>query len=202
MMNIKINNIKHQIKPISKLSVLEFMAVVSNMRHIDLISYISALSKVDIDKANVKIDNIEIAEAMLLDTDIDFTKIKRPFLFPFGGENLIVNELDDGVFGKRYMFNIYRKQYEQESIAIYELCVYALAICVSKEDDFSDVDKLFIKLTTMNWTVILPIGFFLSKKLSGKRSFLTKYLMTLIIKLHYIAKQFHQKSNLKRIHTI
>lgn len=187
-MRLNINGKPYHIKPISKLSVLEYMAIVENMRYVDLISYISALSGIDIDKANVSINNIEIAEAMLLDTDIDFTEIKLPFLFPFNGENMVVNELDNGVFGKRYMFNVYRKQFEAENININQLCVYALAICLSKEDDYSDIDSIFMKLIKMNWTVILPIGFFLSKKLSGKRNFLTTFLLKLIVRLHYLTK--------------
>ncbi len=192
-MIIKINSQKYNVKPISRLSVLEYMIIVNNVRYIDLISYISAMVGIEIDKATVEMNNIEVAEAMLLDQNIDFSEMKPPLLFPYNNENLIVDQIDDGTFGKRYMFNIYRKQYEDGKLGIAELCVYALALCLSKKDDFSDVDEVYTHLTKMNWQVILPIGFFLSKKLSGKRNFLTIFLLKLIVRSLYLMKSMRPK---------
>ena len=187
-MNIKINGKKYDIKPLSQLSVLEFVQIVDKARYIDLISYISALVGFEIDNANVKMNNIEVAERILLDADIDFGKIKVPNIFEYNKNLHIVNQMDTGVFGNRYVFNLYRKQFEKEEISVVILCVYALSIMLSKEDEYVDIDKIFMKLMTMKWQIILPIGFFLSKKLSDRRNYLMIFLRKSTIRLLYSIK--------------
>ncbi|GAG90109.1 unnamed protein product, partial [marine sediment metagenome] len=66
------------------------------------------------------------------------------------------------------MFNLCRQQFENEEISIAALCVYALAIVLSKDPEYGDIDTIYFKLVRMNWQVILPIGFFLSKKLNNR----------------------------------
>ncbi len=187
-MNNKINGKKYDIKPLSQLSVLEFVQIVDKARYIDLISYISALIGFEIDSANVKMNNIDVAERILLDADIDFSKIKMPNIFEYNKGLHIVGQMDTGVFGNRYVFNLYRKQFEKEEISVVVLCVYALSIMLSKEDEYADIDKIFMKLMTMNWQIILPIGFFLSKKLSNRRNYLMIFLRKSIIRLLYSIK--------------
>jgi hypothetical protein len=187
-MNIKINGKKYNIKPLSQLSVLEFVQIVDKARYIDLISYMSALTGIEIDSANVKMNNIEIAERTLLDVDIDFSKIATPNIFEFDNSTYIVNQMDSGIFGNRYVFNLYRRQFDKEQISIVMLCVYALAITLSKGDKYDDIDIIFPKLMRMNWQIVLPVGFFLSKKLSNKRNYLMIFLRKSIISLFYQVK--------------
>lgn len=197
-MNIKINGKKYDIKPFSQLSVLEFVQIVDKARYVDLISYISALIGFEIDSANVEIKNIEIAERILLDADIDFTNIATPNIFEFDKNIYIVNQMDSGIFGNRYVFNLYRQQFDKEQISIVILCVYALAIILSKEDKYSDIDIIFHKLMRMKWQIILPIGFFLSKKLSNKKNYLMIFLRKSIIRLLFLKKTIKMRAT----HTI
>jgi hypothetical protein len=190
-MNIKINGKKYNIKPLSQLSVLEFVQIVDKARYIDLISYMSALTGIEIDSALVKLtkpENIEACERMLLDCDIDFSKITTPNIFEFDNSTYIVNQMDSGIFGNRYVFNLYRRQFDKEQISIVMLCVYALAITLSKGDKYDDIDIIFPKLMRMNWQIVLPVGFFLSKKLSNKRNYLMIFLRKSIISLFYQVK--------------
>ncbi len=205
-MNIKINDKKYTVKPLSQLSVLEYVQIVDKARYIDLISYISALVGFEIDSANVKMNNIDIAERILLDADIDFSKIKTPNIFEYNKETHIVNaakslegigateDMDSGTFGNKYMFNLYRRQFENKDISIAALCVYALAIVLSKEPEYADIDTIYYKLLEMNWQVILPIGFFLSKKLSNRRNFLMIFLRTLIVRLLYLMRAIRMRA--------
>jgi hypothetical protein len=179
-MNIKIDGLKYEIKPLSKLSVSEYMKIIDGQRHVDLISYISALSGRDIDKANVKgIHDIGASERYLLDIDLDFVKLTPPNMY----EDEIVKHLYKRNFGYKYVFDLYRNQKNADEISIVELCVYALAICLSKEDEYADVEPIHTRLMNEEWVKILPIGFFLSKKLKMKNRYLITFLMRSIVKL-------------------
>ena len=193
-MNIKINSKKYDIKPLSQLSVEEYAMIVDKARYIDLISYISALIGFEIDSANVEMKNIEVAERILLDTDIDFSKIKVPNLFEFDESIHIVTQMDSGVFGNRYVFNLYRRQFDSGGISIVMLCVYALAITLSKKEEYADIDIIFMKLMRMNWQIILPLGFFLCKKLSNKRNYLMIFLRTSIVRLLFTIKAIKMRA--------
>lgn len=196
-MNIKINGKKYNIKPFSQLSVLEFVQIVDKARYFDLISYISALTNIEVDSAMVKLtnpSNIEAVERTLLDVDVDFSKINTPNIFEFDKNTYIVNQMDSGIFGHRYVFNLYRRQFDKEQISVVMLCVYALAIILSKDDKYADIDAILPKLMRMNWQIVLPIGFFLSKKLSGRRNYLMIFLRKLIIRLLYSIKLAKMKA--------
>lgn len=192
-MNIKINDKKYNVKPFSQLSVKEYALIVDKVRYIDLISYISALVKFEIDSANVEMKNIEVAERILLDADIDFSKIDTPGLFEYNKESHIVIAMDNGTFGNKYMFNLYRRKFEKEEISVVALCVYALAIVLSKEPEYADIDTIYFKLVRMNWRIILPIGFFLSKKLNNKNKFSMIFLKRLMVRLLYLMKSIKMK---------
>ena len=187
-MNIKINNKKYNVKPFSQLSVLEYVQIVDKVRYVDLISYISALVGFEIDSANVEMKNIEVAEHLLLDADIDFSKIDAPNIFEYNKGLHIVTQLDKGTFGNKYVFNLYRRQFDSEQISIVMLCVYALAITLSQEDEYADIDEIVKRLMRMSWQVVLPIGFFLCKKLKNKKMYLTIFLKKLIVRLLYSMK--------------
>ena len=192
-MNIKINDKKYNVKPFSQLSVLEYVQIVDKVRYVDLISYISALVGFEIDSANVEMKNIEVAEYLLLDADIDFSKIDAPNIFEYNKGLHIVNQMDTGTFGNKYVFNLYRRQFDSEQISVVMLCVYALAITLSKEDEYADIDKIVMRLMRMSWQVVLPIGFFLSKKLSNKNKFSMIFLKKLIVRLLYSMKSIKMK---------
>ncbi len=179
---------EYKIKPLSQLSVEEFMLIVDKTRYLDLVSYISAFVGFDIDKSKVEMKDIELGKRFLLDEDVDFTKIEVPLLFRWESEDLVVKEIDDGTFGIRHIFNIYRNHYEADQIGIIELCVYCLAICLSRKEEYADIEDNYNQLVKMNWMKILPIGFFLSKRLSPKRNYLMTFLMISIIKLRFIMK--------------
>ena len=193
-MNIKINDKKYNIKPLSQLSVEDFALIVDKARYIDLISYISALVGFEIDSEKVEMDNIEVAERILLDTDIDFSKIKAPGIFEYNKESHIVKDMDNGTFGNKYRFNLCRQQFEREEISIAALCVSALAIVLSKDPEYGDFDTIYLKLVKMNWQIILPIGFFLSKKLSGRNKFSMIFLKKSIIRLLYLTRAIKMRA--------
>jgi hypothetical protein len=192
-MNIKINDKKYSVKPFSQLSVMEYVQIVDKVRYVDLVSYISALVGFEIDSANVEMKNIEVAEHLLLDADIDFSKIDMPNIFEYNKGLHITTQMDKGTFGNKYVFNLYRRQFDSEQISIVMLCVYALAITLSKEDEYADIDEIVMRLMRMSWQVILPIGFFLCKKLSNKKMYLTIFLKKLIVRLLYSMKSIKMK---------
>lgn len=192
-MNIKINDRKYNVKPFSQLSVLEYTQIVDKVRYVDLVSYISALVGFEIDSANVEMKNIEVAERLLLDADIDFSKIDMPNIFKYNKGLHIVTQMDSGTFGNKYVFNLYRRQFDSEQISVVMLCVYALAITLSKEDEYADIDKIVMRLMRMSWQVVLPIGFFLCKKLKSKKMYLTIFLKKLIVRLLYSMKSIKMR---------
>lgn len=174
---MKINGKDYNIPPLSKLSVEQYLILIDKMRYINIISYISALSGVDIDNAKVEIKDIDYIERYLLDVDVDFTKIETPKYY----DNKVVASMYDGTFGSMYKFNLYRLQLDAENISIYELCVYALAIVLHKENG-KEIETIYNELLKENWMTILPIGFFLSKRLKARRRYLMTFLMTSIYK--------------------
>ena len=178
-MKVKINEYSYEIPPISKLSVLQYMQIIDKVRYTDLVSYISALSGLDIDNAEVDIKNINAAERYLLDVEnvVEFDKLKVPNMY---GDK-IVKDLYKENFGAKYVFNLYRNSYNADNIGIIELCVYALAIMVSEKDGLEDVESIYQDLLGENWMVVVPVGFFISKRLKERN----RYLMTFLMKLIY-----------------
>ena len=174
-MKVKINSNSYEIPPISELSVAQYMSIVDKTRYTNLISYISALSGVEVDNANVSIKNINVAERELLDVDIDFTKVEAPNIF----QDKVVKSLYKENFGSKYVFNLYRNEYNADNIGVIELCLYALSVMLSKEEDYADVESIYSSLLQENWLKALPVGFFILKKSKERK----KYLMTSLIRL-------------------
>ena len=181
-MKVKINEYSYEIPPMSKLSVLQYMKIIDKMRYVNLTSYISALSGLDIDNAKVDIKNINAAERYMLDVQNveQFDKIKVPNVY---GDK-IVKDLYKENFGAKYVFNLYRNSYNADNIGIIELCVYALAIMVSEKEGLEDVEDIYQDLLGENWMIVIPIGFFLSKRLKEKRRYLTTFLMKSIYRFN------------------
>lgn len=196
-MIIKIDGKKHNVSPLSKLSTNDFIQVVNKMRYLDLVSYLSAMTGKNIEKSKVKINNLELAESVFLDEDIDIEKLRCPESLQFDGNVLSVKELDNGTFGRRYLFNVYRRNYEEKKFGIHELMVYAVAINLSKKEEYEDIDDIYKKLMSMRWTVVLPIGFFLCQKLVSRRSFSMISFRRSMLKLLYSAR----RRNLRRTAT-
>lgn len=204
-MSIKltINGKRAIIPQLSELSVKDFCEIVEKNINVDAISYINAITGQDIMSSqaefNVDLDKID---GLLLDVDIDFSKLPVPNLIQIGEDNFLIKELDDKTFGKRYTFNMYKSAMQQGKTSITQLCVYALALMMSKTDNAKEINDYYEKLIEMNWTKVLPAGFFLSKQLTRTKPSITKFFKQLIIRLNYIGKYLMLKFRHKKIHTI
>lgn len=202
-MSIKLNiDGKRVIIPqLSELSVKEFTSIVEKNINLDAISYINAFTGYDISdkkvEVNVPLDKIE---SLLLDVDIDFTKLPVPNLITIDEKDFLIKELDDKTFGKRYTYNMYRSQVQQKKISITQLCVFALALMMSESKSVKEINDYYEKLLNMNWTKVLPAGFFLSKKLTKQKASITIFLNKLILKLNYIIKFLILKFKWIKIH--
>lgn len=201
---ITINGQKTIIPYISELSVKDFVQIVDKNINTDIISYINAFTGKDIMKSEVK-SNYDLGEIepLVLDADIDFSKLPVPNLLEVPGYgSKIIEELDDGTFGKRFMYSQYKSQMENKVISITQLPVYALALFITNSDDAGKINDCYEKLLEMPWIKVLPAGFFLSKKLTPKRNVIMKFLKELIINLNYIGKLIQLKLKRTKTHTI
>jgi len=180
MKKIKINSLEYRIPPLSRLNVSQYMTVLDKMRYVNLISYLSSFVGYEIDGAKVNIKNINAAERYFLDVkDFEkFDKIPVPNLF----KDRPVKGLYKDNFGAKYTFNLYRNNYNADNIGIIELSVYALAIMISESPGLEDVEEVYQDLLKENWMVVVPIGFFLSKKLRTMRSILMSFFLRSTLK--------------------
>lgn len=162
--------------------------MIDSMGSYDLITYLSLMTGRDIaeDKVLTNVNTVEMSD-LILNSGVDFTKVKVPEVFTFHGEDKLVSELDDGTFKKRYMYDIFKQQYINDKITSTHLLVVALAIMLSKNDS-NEIDKTYEELLEMNWKQVLPIGFFLAKNLNPKKISLTGLFRKSIINLHCIIK--------------
>jgi len=204
-MSIKLTlNGKRTIIPqLDELSVKDFTTIVEKNINLDALSYINAFTGKDIYNSKVESSvSLDKIESLLLNVDIDFSKLPVPNLIELNGEKYLIKELDDGTFGKRYTHNIYKSRVEEGKISITQLCVFALALMIAKTDSVQEIDSNYRKLLEMNWTKVLPAGFFLSKKLANQKPSIMRFFQALTIRLNYIGKYLKLKFKQKKIHTI
>lgn len=200
---IYINGEKTIIPKFSELTTKEYCGIVSKNIDYDIISYINAFTNKDILKYEVKSDyDLIKISPLILDEDFDFAKQPIPNIIEYKGEKHLINELDDGTYGKRHLFSEYKYQMEQNKFSITELCIYALALFIVDELDTKKIKKCYDELLNMPWIKVLPAGFFLSKKLILKKNHIMRYLKGSIINLNYLGKVIRHKLKHKKIHTI
>lgn len=167
-MILNINNKKYNVKPLSKLSFQEFSKMMVEKEVFDLKEYISCFIEIpiaDLMSAEIKTVSMPALHASLFDIDIESTIKKHPETLIFNGEYYITENITLVSFGQNYIFDLYFQQFKSKKINEYELYLYALACALSKDYSTTGAQKIYDELSELNWREVLPVAFFLAKKL-------------------------------------
>jgi hypothetical protein len=167
-----INGKKYRIPQVSDLKCSKFISVFGSGEDIDLKAYLSLFIDMPIDdlmNASIKSSSIPAIQASLFDIDIN-TVIKNPQnTLHYNNKYYLISDMSLDTFGKAYVFDLYFEKHKSNQINNFELCMYATSCFLSESPDTDEIQKVYDKLLEYNWTDIIPISFFLAKKLLRKK---------------------------------
>ena len=187
MVTIKINNDKVNVKTFDELNVLEYIQVVTQLRDntMDIVKYLSIVLKTHYKTAwNMEIHNPEVLMQAIGEPK-EYNKLPVIKNLEIDGRYYRTDSLSILTVGQRLMIEEFGKQYKDERL----LC-YIIAVGIVKEPDSGKINKIFNKLLTMPYTVVLPIGFFLLKSsMNGKKSAMKHFRKSRRFHLMTISRQ-------------
>lgn len=162
MIPIKINKKKYKVKAISELTTREFIEL-SKIEDLNIIKYIAWQTGSDLEKAFLATTSPTVQKAIGAIPDI--TKLKKPNCFDY---KMLIDTV-----GQRH-------QVESCEYEGYELLVFCLAVSQARSNNIDDVEKLYYSYLDLNFTQILPAGFFFFKSYKhGKRNVINGLKMLL-----------------------
>ena len=162
-MNIKLNNVDHAIKPLSKLTFEEFNKIIGDGKATSLPEYLSLFCDIpiaDLFAAKITGFNIPTAQKLIFDLDIEEVIKDKKETVKHKDHVISMEALKFKTFGQSYMFEMIRQKKPND----FELSVHALAISLSTSLDPEDIKKTYNQLSQQVWTKVLPQGFFLYKR--------------------------------------
>jgi hypothetical protein len=162
-MNIKLNNVDHAIKPLSKLTFEEFNKIIGDGKATSLPEYLSLFCDIpiaDLFAAKITGFNIPTAQKLIFDLDIEEVIKDKKETVKHKDQVISMEALKFKTFGQSYMFEMIRQKKPND----YEMSVHALAISLSTSLDPEDIKKTYNQLSQQVWTKVLPQGFFLYKR--------------------------------------
>ena len=216
-MNIKINGKAHAILPLSKLSFFSFNEILIKKEVYDLKEYIAIFTASEMDKLmNSKIDTISMPalHANIFDIDIHKTIKSPPKTFMWSDKVYLLQDMALLTFGDNYIFDMFYEKFKSEEINQYELGLYALSVFLchnthGKDEmyDTENVGKIFNELCKMPWKEVLPVSFFLAKKLLRKKKGFMRWLIvyTMVLKKATLQSRYQMpvfKSLVKKLWAI
>lgn len=172
MVTLKINGKTRNITPISKLSFKQFNKIIVEGEVTDLKEYLSIyldMDLVDLMNSEIKTDSMPALHQSIFDINYEEAIKNPPKTFTYLDQIHIVDELRLSTFGKNYFFDLYHGLHGQKKINTYQLCLYALAVAISKNNDMNEVEKVYQDLSLKNWRLVLPTAFFLLKRFVKKK---------------------------------
>ena len=201
---IKIDNIKYHIKKISELSVKEYSLIIQSNMNYDILSYLEVFTNQKIKSKEVK-SNINLADlqSLIFDLSVDYRKIEKPNIFIYKSNQFLTDELLCNTYQTHYIFDVYRNMYNTQKISIIEFLTYSVAIMLERKiyykNDFNTdkINEIYENLLNYEWTKILPLGFFLQKKLRKKNNYLMIFLKSLMINFHFLIKWIMKNLKIK-----
>jgi len=158
------------IPKLSELTFDQFDRIMIQGKVSDLKEYISVFIDMDMDVLmNAKFSGASLPalQVKLFNVNIEDTIKDKKDTVMFKEKIQTVEGLSHNTFGKDYHFDLYNGLYKREKISFYTLCVYSLAIALSKTMEGKEIEENFQSLSKQKWTEVLPQGFFLAKRFCG-----------------------------------
>ena len=187
MQKIKINGARYSIPSISELTFYQFNEIIVKGQVTTFAEYISIFIDLPMDelmKSEFSGASLPSLNQLLFNVDIDSVMSEEKKTVKYNDINYAMSDLSPGTFGKNYYFDLFHGSQRNGRINYYELCIYALATGLAKENaGMIEINEIGVKLGLMNWMEVLPQGFFLAKKYSKSRKISIKWWLNCILPL-------------------
>lgn len=172
MEKIKINGKAKYIPSISELTFRQFNDIIVKGNALELKEYLSLFLDLPVEqimKSTIICASIPALHQKIYNLNIEEVLKDTKSTIEYNGEIYTMSELEIDTFGKAYMFELMRLKQEEGKINQYELCLYAMALSLSKHPKYDDVDEIFKSLYDHKWTSVISQSFFLAKRINKKR---------------------------------
>lgn len=172
MEKIKIKGNTIKIPSLSELTFRQFNDVIVKGNALQLNEYLAVFLDMPVDeimRANIKCASLPVLHQKLFNLDISAVQKDLKSTVKYKDNVYPMSELSIDTFGASYFFELMRLKENEGKINQYELCLYALALGLSKKPDYSDTEDIFKDLYGYNWTAVISQSFFLGKLTSETR---------------------------------